>query len=149
MTQYHFISSPIILKEGSFGENAISPNVYENELDFTHVYMERNYDPEEKKFFSFSKHFKYKYQVSMVSTQVPLKGEKRITPEGEKCLKILYEYIREAVNESGVIEFFASWNSEEDYPIREKRQITLTDLKTPRDLIIADREFVTIYKDVR
>ncbi|MEH7351115.1 hypothetical protein [Gottfriedia acidiceleris] len=147
MTQYHYISSPKRLKDGSFGQNPISPNVYANELDFTHLYMERNYDPEEKKIFSFSKHFKYKYQVCMMSQQVPLKGEKRITPEGEKCLKILYEYIIEAVNESGVIEYYASWNSEEDYPINHKRQIALTDLKSPRDLIIAEREFVTIYKD--
>ncbi|PGM56997.1 hypothetical protein [Bacillus sp. AFS053548] len=99
-----------------------------------------------KKMFSFSKHFKYKYQVCMMSQQVPLKGEKRISPEGEKCLKILYEYIKEAVNESGVIEYYASWNSEEDYPINHKRQIALTDLKSPRDLIIAEREFVTIIR---
>ncbi|UPM55520.1 hypothetical protein [Gottfriedia acidiceleris] len=147
MTQYHFISSPIPLKDGKFGDNPISPNVYANELDFTHLYMERNYDSEEKKIFSFSKHFKYKHQVCMMSQQVPLKGEKQITPEGEKCLKILYEYIKEAVNESGVIEFFASWNSEEDHPISQIRQISLTDLKSPRDLIIAEREFIIIYKD--
>ncbi|MGG0176398.1 hypothetical protein [Gottfriedia acidiceleris] len=103
---------------------------------------------QKKKIFSFSKHFKYKYQVCMMSQQVPLKGEKRITPEGEKCLKILYEYIKVAVNESSVIEFYASCNSEEDYPINLKRQIALKDLKSPRDLIIAEREFVTIYKDV-
>ncbi|WP_088011208.1 hypothetical protein [Gottfriedia acidiceleris] len=150
MTQYHYISSPIPLKDGVFGQNAISPNVYANELDFTHLFLERNYDPEEKKFFSFSNHFKYKYQVGMVSTQIPLKGEKgKTTPEEEKCLKILYEYIKDAVNESGIIEYYASWNSEENYPISIKRQITLSDLKTPSDLIIADREFVTIYKDVR
>ncbi|MGG2028714.1 hypothetical protein AB1282_23700 [Gottfriedia sp. S16(2024)] len=147
MTQYHYISSPMRLKEGTFGDNPISPNVYANELDFTHLYMERNYNLEEKRIFSFSKHFQFKHQVWMMSQQVPMKGEKRITPEGEKCLKILYEYIKEAVNESGVIEYFASWNSEEDLPINHKREMTLIDLKTPRDLIIAQREFVTIYKD--
>lgn len=146
MTQYHYISSPKPLKTGVFGDNPIAPNVYASELDLLSLFIEDNYDVEDGKRFSYSKHFQYKCQVGMMSMSTPLKGEERGTPEEKKCLEILYKYIVDAVNENGIVEYFTSWNSEEDLPISERREISLSELKSPKDLIIADREFVTISK---
>jgi len=149
MTQYHFISSPKLLKEGTFGDNPVSPekpNVYATNLDFDHLFIKGNWDKERKVIASYSEHFKYKYQVGFISGQIPIKGRggKLNSPRVKKYLDILYKYIVDAVNDSGVIEYYTSWNSEEDLPISGMRQISLANLKFPEDLVIADRELVTI-----
>jgi len=149
MTQYHFIASPKPLKIGAFGLNPISPdkpNVYATELDFAHLFMEKNYDEETKVTFSCSKHLKYKHQVAFMSNGIPLKGEKVNLnhPLAKKYMNILYSYILEAINDSGVIQYYTSINSEENLPLSSEREIRLVDLKIPEDLILADRELVII-----
>ncbi|MFJ7684726.1 hypothetical protein [Peribacillus butanolivorans] len=59
MTQYIYIASPMKLPEGSFGLKQVSPeqpNVFKDELDFTHLHFEDNYDRASKTRFSYSSH---------------------------------------------------------------------------------------------
>lgn len=146
MTQYTYIASPIKLPQGTYGLNPISPeqpNIYESELDFAHLYFENNYDEQIKRKFSYSTHFTLKYQVATTSNHLPLKFEKIKSTEG-KCLNILYSYIDEAIQNSGIIEYYSSINGHEDLDIAEKREVRWEEVKTPYDLILEDREFWVI-----
>ncbi|MCM3491137.1 hypothetical protein M3689_17700 [Alkalihalophilus marmarensis] len=144
MTQYIYIASPMRLPSGSYGSNPVSaeqPNVYRNELDFTHLYFENNYDSHSKQRFSYSPHFTYKHQVAAFSNHIPLPYQLKGTAEQDKCLSILYTYLEEAIQQCGVVEYFTSLNGEEDLPLLKKRTIQWPDVKKPYDLVIDDREF--------
>ncbi|MFD2630423.1 hypothetical protein [Oceanobacillus kapialis] len=147
MTQYIYIASPMRLPTGSFGENPISPeqaNVFRTELDFVHLYFENNYDSEIKKRFSYSPHFTYKHQVAGYANQIPLKNSLSGRPKEEKCLRILYNYLEEAIEKSSIVEYFTSLNGEEDLALSNKRSINWEDIKDPYDLVIDDRELLEI-----
>lgn len=147
MTQYSYIASPMRLPNGSFGSNPVSPeqpNVFRSKLDYTHLYFENNYDSEKKQRFTYSAHFSYKHQVAADSNQIPLYNQLRGTPEEEKCLTILYTYIEEAIQSSNNIEYFTSWNGEEDLALSNKRSINWLDIKSPYDLVLKDRELLEI-----
>ncbi|WP_062049609.1 hypothetical protein [Bacillus sp. JCM 19034] len=146
MTQYVYIASPMRLPEGTFGENPVSsdqPHVFRNELDFTHLYFESNYDSQLKRRFSYSPHFSYKQQVATSSNHIPLHNQLRGTAEEEKCLTILYNYLEKAIQNSGFIEYFTCLNGKEDLVLSKKRSVHWTDIK-PYDLVIEDREFLEI-----
>ncbi|WEG18914.1 hypothetical protein PQ478_10625 [Alkalihalophilus pseudofirmus] len=143
MTQYIYIASPMRLPSGSYGTNPVSleqPNVYRNELDFTHIYFENNYDSRSKQRFSYSTHFSFKHQVTAFSNHIPLPYQIKGTAEQDKCLKILYSYLEAAVQQSGVVEYFTSLNGGEELPLSKKRTISWMDLKKPYDLVLEDRE---------
>ncbi|MGE7764950.1 hypothetical protein [Peribacillus sp. NPDC096540] len=144
MTQYIYIASPMKLPEGSFGLKPVSPeqpNVFKDELDFTHLHFEDNYDRASKTRFSYSSHFSFNHQVAINHNLLPLKYVSKSNAIQEKCLDILYSYIEEELHASGVIEYFTSLNGHEDLPIGVNRSVSWTDIKTPYDLVIADREF--------
>lgn len=46
----------------------------------------------------------------------------------------------EAIQNSQVVEYFTSWNGEEDLALFKKRSIHCLDIKNPYDLVIEDRE---------
>ena len=144
MTQYIYIASPMRLPEGPFGSIPLSPeqpNVFKNELDFTHLYFENNYDSKSKRRFSYSTHFSFKHQVAAYSNFIPLKYDLKGNAVEEKCLTILYSYLEEALQASGVVEYFTSLNGKEALAISKKRNIRWMDIKTPYDLVLDDREF--------
>lgn len=148
MTQYVYLASPVKLPVGSFGLNPVSPdrpNVFQTELDFVHLYFENNYDSNLKRRFSYSSHFSYKHQAAVSSNYLPLSNQIRGTAEEEKCLRLLYAYMENAIQASGVLEYFTSWNGEEDMPIAKKGTIYWSDVKTPYDLVLDDREFLEIF----
>ena len=62
----------------------------------------------------------------------------------EKCLGLLQTYINDALQVSGIVEYFTSWNGEGALPITDKRSIQWTDIKIPYELVLADREFWVI-----
>ena len=144
MTQYFYLAAPRKLPTGSFGSNPVSakqPHVFRTELDFTHLFFENNIDEQSKKRFSFSPHFSLEHQVAFSHNFLPLKNELKGNSIEEKCLNILYSYIEEALQMSGVVEYFSSLNGKEDLPVSCKKSIHWSDLKTPYDLVLADREF--------
>lgn len=145
MTQYIYIASPMRLPKGSFGSNRLftpeHPNVFKNELEFTHLYFENNYDSETKKRFSYSPHFSFKHQVAVTHNFIPLKYELKGIAIEEKCLSILYSYLEEALQAAGVVEYFTSLNGKEEFPISNNKIICWKDLKTPYDIVLEDREF--------
>ncbi|MEI3598501.1 MULTISPECIES: hypothetical protein [unclassified Oceanobacillus] len=144
MTQYIYLASPIRLPKGSFGQSPLSPeqpNVFTSELDFAHLYFENNYDSELKQRFSYSPHFSFKHQVAADARDIPLKLQLQGTAEEAKCLSILHAYIEEALQASGVVEYFTSLNGKEDSSIAKKRYIRWSDIKDPYDLVIDDLEF--------
>lgn len=143
MTQYIYLASPMKLPKGSFGSKPVShkkPNVFKDELDFTHLYFESNYDNKLNRRFSFSPHLSFNHQVAAYSNHIPLKNELKGTAEEEKCLTILYSYLNEAIQTSGVIEYFTCLSSKEELTISKKRNIRWKDLKIPYDLVLVDRE---------
>ncbi|WP_339235557.1 hypothetical protein [Oceanobacillus sp. FSL W7-1281] len=143
MTQYIYIASPMKLPKGSFGSNPVSPkqpNIFRTELDYTHLFFENNYDSTIKRRFSYSSHFSYKHQAAAYANQIPLNNQIKGTAEEEKCLTILYNYMDEAIQNSQVVEYFTSWNGEEDLALFKKRSIHWLDIKNPYDLVIEDRE---------
>jgi hypothetical protein len=147
MTQYIYLASPMRLPKGSFGSKPVSPkkpNVFKNELDFTHLYFENNYDSKLNRRFSYSPHFSFNHQVAASSNHIPLKYEIKGTAEEEKCLTILYSYLEEAIQASGVVEYFTCLSSKEELEISKKRNIRWKDIKTPYDLVLEDREFCEI-----
>ncbi|WML46717.1 hypothetical protein RCG23_13795 [Neobacillus sp. PS3-34] len=144
MTQYIYLASPMRLPKGSFGSKSVSPkkpNVFKNELDFTHLYFENNYDSKLKRRFSYSPHFSFNHQVAAYSNHIPLKYEIKGTAEEEKCLTILYFYLEEAIQASGIVEYFTCLSSKEELSISKKRNIRWKDIKDPYDLVLEDREF--------
>ena len=156
MTQYVYIASPMKLPVGSFGDKPISadkPNVYESELDFTSLYFENNYDDERKTRFSYSSHFSFKHQVSVASNYIPLahelhrKRHKSTIPFEDKCMKLLYSYLEEAIHASGRIEYFTSLNGQEKLPLSNKKSVHWNEIKDPYDLVLNDLELweMTIY----
>lgn len=147
MTQYIYLASPMKLASGSFGLNPISPdksNVFKTELDFAHLYFEKNYDHELQQRFTYSSHFSFKHQAAAFSNHIPLANQFSGTPEEEKCLTILYNYMKDAIETSNIIEYFTSWNGEEDLPLSSKRSVSWLDIKKPTDLILEDRGFIEI-----
>ncbi len=75
--------------------------------------------------------------VNYITFNYRLKG----TPEEEKCLKILYFYLEEALQSSGIVEYFTSLSGKEDLEISKRRNIRWMEVKTPYDLVLEDREF--------
>lgn len=144
MTQYIYIASPLRLPKGSFGQSPLSPeqpNVFKNELDFAHIYFENNYDSKLKQRISFSPHFSFNHQVAAYASHIPLKLQLNGTAEEGKCLSLLYSYLDEALQASGVAEYFTCLSGKEDLAISKKRQIHWLDIRDPYDLVIEDREF--------
>jgi hypothetical protein len=144
MTQYIYLASPMRLPKGSFGSKPLSskkPNVFKNELDFTHIYFENNYNSKLKRRFSYSPHLSFNHQVVAYSNHIPLKYELKGTAEEEKCLTILYSYLEEAIQASGVVEYFTYLSSKEELAISKKRNIRWKEIKKPYDLVLEDLEF--------
>ena len=132
------------LTQGSFGSNPVSseqPNVFKSELDFTHLYFENNYDSSQKRKFSYSPHFSFVHQVAVYSNHIPFKYELKATAEEEKCLKILYAYLEEALQNGGILEYFTALSGKEDLKILKRRNVRWKEIKTPYDLVLEDREF--------
>ncbi|MGM0883634.1 MAG: hypothetical protein ACQEXQ_21685 [Bacillota bacterium] len=146
MTQYIYIASPVKLPKGSFGLNPLSPekpNVFKTELDATELYFENNYDNKLKRKSSYSPHFTLQYQVAAYSNAIPLKYRIKGNATEEKCLNILYTYLEEAIQTSGIVEYLTCLSGEEELAISKKRNIRWMDIKTPYDLVLEDREFWT------
>jgi hypothetical protein len=144
MTQYIYIASPMRLPKGSLGSTPLSPeqpNVFKNEFDFTDLYFENNYDSKLKRRFSYSPHFSFIHQVATYSNHIPLKFELKGTVVEEKCLTILYSYLEEALQSSGVVEYFTCLSGKEELAISKKRNIRWVDIKKPYNLVLEDREF--------
>lgn len=144
MSQYIYIASPVKLPKGTYGYNPIShdrPNIFNTELDYTHLYFENNYDGIKKNRVSFSSHFSYDYQVSAYANRVPLKHREDGSPIERKCLALLYTYIEQAILNSGIIEYFTCISGEEDKSLSAKRNIHWKDIQGPYDLVLNDLEF--------
>ncbi len=148
MTQYWYIASPNKLPVGSYGLTPVlpdRPNVFQNELDFTHLYFENNIEDTSIERISFSSHFNFEYQVDTSHNFMPLKGSETGHPHEEKCLQILYRYLEEALHDSGILEIFTSISGEEHRAIRSMKQVKWKDIQSPYDLVMDDREFWVIH----
>lgn len=146
MNQYIFISSPKELPRGSFGSDSTSKG-QSTELDFTHLYFERNPDNKFKKEFSYSKCLTKKFEVIAYANKIPLKGKETGNEDEKKCLKILYEYVKEAVSKLSrhqEIEMFTCGDGEEDKCSSESRTVKWRNINGPYDLLLHNLEIVKI-----
>ncbi|MGD6802764.1 hypothetical protein [Rossellomorea aquimaris] len=147
LTQYIYIASTNKLPQGSFGTNPVSPekpNIFKTELDFVHLDFENNYDVAQKKKISYSPHFSLEYEVAAYANYIPFKYRLKGTQGEEKCLKILHAYLEEAIQSSGILEYFTSLSGQENKEIAKKRTVRWSSIQSPYDLVLEDREFWTI-----
>ncbi|MGD6967524.1 hypothetical protein ACQCVP_13925 [Rossellomorea vietnamensis] len=147
LTQYIYIASTNKLPQGSFGSNPVSPdnpNIFKTELDFVHLDFENNYDAVQKKKISYSTHFSLEYEVAAYANQIPFKYRLNGTQGEEKCLKIVHSYLEEAIQSSGLLEYFTSLSGQVNKEISKKRSIRWPSIQSPYDLVLEDREFWTI-----
>lgn len=79
--------------------------------------------------------------MTAYSNCIPLKYELKGNAVEEKCLTILYSYLKEALQASGVVEYFTCLSGKEELAISKKRSIRWMDIKTPYDLVLDDLEF--------
>ncbi|AUJ24315.1 hypothetical protein [Virgibacillus dokdonensis] len=143
MTQYFYIASPKKLKTGVVGSKPISPaqpNVFKDELDATGLFFEANYDAEIKKRFDYAPVLSFKYQVAVSHNLLPLKHEERCNRDEERCLTLLYEYMKKAIMKSGVIEVCTCINGTEERDGWDEKSATWSNIKAPYDLVLNDRE---------
>ncbi|MBT2214849.1 hypothetical protein KK120_03330 [Virgibacillus dakarensis] len=147
MTQYYYISSPHKLLKGTFGSQPVSekqPNIFNSELDATELIFEDNYDTETKKRFKYVPILSFKYQVAVYNNSLPIKNHEAGNSFEEKCLHLLYEYLRNALHESGVLEFCTCLNGTEEQGNWTKKTLHWSDIKSPYDLVLKDREMCEI-----
>ena len=147
MTQYYYISSPGRLPAGTFGATPVSedePYVYNSELDAAALFIESNYDPKTKKRFAYVPDFTHKHQVSVYGNSLPIKPDNWHSCIEEKCMKLLYDYVNDAVQESGMIEICTCINGTEERGNWIKRTIYWSDITSPYDLVLEDREICVI-----
>ncbi|MFP7495277.1 hypothetical protein SFC66_15980 [Terribacillus saccharophilus] len=147
MTQYYYISSPKRLPVGVFGPTPISedePTVYKSELDWAGLFFEGNYDPKTKKRFSYVPDFTYKHQVAISGHRLPTKLVEDHSCIEQKCVQLLYDYVNDAVQESGMIEICTCINGTEDRGNWIKRKIYWPETTSPYDIVLEDREICEI-----
>lgn len=132
---------------GSFGPTPVSedkPNVYNSEYDWAGLYFENNYDSEMKKRFSYVPDFTHKHQVAVSGDALPTKLDEDHSRIEEKCVKLLHEYVKGAIQESGMIEICTCINGTEDRGNWTKRTIYWPDITSAYDLVLEDRELCEI-----
>ncbi|WP_289890399.1 hypothetical protein [Virgibacillus pantothenticus] len=143
MTQYYYISSPHKLPKGTFGSQPVSekqPNIFNNELDAIELIFEDNYDSKTKKRFKYVPILSFKYQVAVYNNFLPIKNQEIGNSFEEKCLHLLYEYLHTALHESGILEFCTCLNGTEEQGNWTKKILYWSDIKSPYDLVLNDRE---------
>ena len=149
MNQYIMISSPKELPKGSFGSNTTSKG-QATELDFTHLYFEHSHKNKTKKEFSFSKCLTNEFEAIAYVNKIPLKSAVTgtLNEDEEKCLNILYEYLKEAVSklsEGQEIEMFTCGDGEEDKcSSNPPTTIELGKIKNLSELLLGNLEIVKI-----
>jgi hypothetical protein len=115
-----------------------------NELDYEHLFFESNYDHKLKRRFSYSTHFSFGYQVAAYARHIPLRATMKGTLAEEKCLAILHSYLSNALQSSGIIEYYTCVSGKEDLSISKRRDIRWPDINNPYDLLVGDREFLQV-----
>lgn len=151
MSEYIYIASDSKLPVGSVGDNGLTvfkTTFYLTANSMESFFFEENYDPDEKKIFSFSKHFSAeKYQVASIVLTLPEQNTKNLKPRNKKALQELYHYIEKHFEHTNAtyVEILFCLNSQEDEPLKQNQTINLDELSI-YDLFYDDQKFLTINK---
>lgn len=149
MSEYIYLSSDVELPTGSIGDKGLNLNkatfyLSLNSLEF--FFFEKNYDPDEKEKFSFSKHFSdKKYQVASIDLNLPEENQKNLSKRNKKALQELLNYIENHFENTNAtyIEILFSLNSQENKPLKKHNYIDYNNLSI-NDLYYDDHKFLTV-----
>lgn len=147
MTQYYYIAAKAPLKFGTFGERPSNLSkdgrlFFDTELDASSLYIEEV----EKEFAP--KHLRLPY-IAEISINIAGSLDATSNPNvfEKKCANILYEYVKDTMTRSYSVELYSALSGEEDLPIRKRREHVLSEITSPIQLLLADREYVKIVRD--
>lgn len=149
MSSYIYIASDSPLLDGSVGDqgfNVFNTTFYPSSSSLESFFFEGNYDPDEKKTFSFSKHFSFeKYQVTSIDLHLPEQDARQVSRENKKALQELLIYIRNHFENTKAtyVEILFCLNGQENEPLKQKHSINSQDLST-NDLFYEEHKFLTI-----
>lgn len=124
--------------------------VYETEEDAAGIFISSLYEG----FSEVRRHFKNRF-VYMISANfgdfIYTDNLNRLSIErykaNIKCKKVLFEYIRESLNQGEFMEFFSSWADEEGLERNKSLDTTiyLDETETLSDFKIEDRQYIRFY----
>ena len=151
MSSYIYIASDAQLVEGSIGDkrlNIFNTTFYPSSSSLESFFFEKNYDPDEKRVFSFSKHFSSeKYQVASIDLNLPEKNDKTVSRRNKKALHELYNYIENHFVHTNAtyVEILFCLNGEENEPLKQNHVTSYKKLSI-NDLFYEDQKLLTIIK---
>lgn len=141
LTQRFFLSSTKSLPTGDFGRKGKTLSngdmQFDSELDFAGLFIEKMKKTE------IPTHIKQPFVVS-VSPEGGSLAEDELQDVDLKCLQTLFDYIQNEAKKALTMEFYSAWYGEENLPVTKKRIISLSELKSPLQLILEDREYLKI-----
>lgn len=149
MSSYIYIASDSQLPVGSVGNHGINVSnttFYPSLNSLESFFFEKNYDPDEKKTFSFSKHFSSeKYQVTSIDLHLPEQGDRHVSRGNKKALQELLNYIKHHFENTKAtyVEILFCLNGQENEPLKQKFSINYQEFSTD-DLFYAEHKFLTI-----
>lgn len=149
MSEYIYLSSDVELPSGSIGDKGWDTGkvaLYLSLDSLESFFFEKNYDPDKKENFSFSKHFSdKKYQVASIDLNLPEENQKHLNRRNKKALQELLNYIRNHFKNTNAtyIEILFCLNSQENKPLKKHNSIDYNKLSID-DLYYDDYKFLTI-----
>ncbi|OAK69077.1 hypothetical protein [Lederbergia galactosidilytica] len=150
MTYYAYFASHAPLSTEEIGYQPIRENVYASELDFTGLWFEENLDEANEKRYPFSQHVRLHYQTRCTSNYLPIEGNYRSNHTFYKKISVLlFEYILKALEDSPIVVYYISLDSQEDEEFTLVKTLHLSEIQSPEDFHINDRECLRIIRDDR
>lgn len=150
MTQYYYIGAKKPLQTGTFGEEVTYQGnilVYESELAFTSLYIEALEEDEEA---PRPMRLPYVY-VIMINGAGSLDRSADQNKYEKKCGQIFFDYIKSALEDNFSLEIYSCWSGqgEEELPSKTKRELIFNQATTSIDLLLTEREYVKIMREVK
>ncbi|AGY83049.1 hypothetical protein [Carnobacterium inhibens] len=151
MSSYIYLSSDTFLPEGAIGDKGLTvfqTTFYPSLNSMESFFFENNYDTDEQKVLSFSKHFSSeKYQVASIDLNLPENDGKKISKRNKKALEELFGYIKNHFDNSNAsyVEILFCLNGFENDPLQHNYSINYNELSA-NDLLYEELKFLTIKK---
>ncbi|RJS61149.1 hypothetical protein [Bacillus sp. PK3_68] len=144
MTQFYYLSAKRPLDTGTFGEvKKLSKKgnyVFETTVDEASITIKKLED-------GAVSNLSYPYQYEVLTHLGDFGVNKdHINEWDRKCLQTLLNYLKTAINQSFVLEFYTAWAGEEEQSLEKEREITIDELTGPDQLKLRNREKLIVYR---
>lgn len=144
MTQFYYLSAKQPLDTGTFGEvKKLSKKgnyVFETTVDEASITIKKLED-------GAVPNLSYPYQYEVLTHLGEFGVNKdNINEWDRKCLQTLLNYLKIAINQSFVLEFYTAWAGEEEQSLEKERELTIDELTDPGQLKLRNREKLIVYR---